>query len=230
MQLNCIIVEDEPLAAEKTAAFVARVPYLRLLEVFNDSISAWQYLKTQQPDIVFLDIEMEGMTGIEIISLLQKYPHIIITSAYEKYALKGYELNVTDYLLKPFDFSRFLKAVEKVSQQYQDQPAFARDYFFVHTGYKTQKIFYKDVLYIEGMRDYRCVHTLQDKILTLQTFTEFEQLLPPGKICRIHKSYMVATDKVTHIEKGQVGIKDKILPVSETYKQVFYNAIGFKER
>jgi DNA-binding LytR/AlgR family response regulator len=226
MPIDCIILEDEPLAMEKMCDFVAKMPALELVKTFHSSVEALLYLKENPVTLLFLDIEMEEMTGLQVIAALKQLPYIIITSAYEKYALKGYELNVTDYLLKPFDFSRFLKAIEKVQEQIGKKVPEGRDYFFVQSEYRSVKIFYKDVLYIEGKRDYRCIHTEKEKIMTLQTFTELETMLRPDKLCRIHKSFMVAIDNVAFVERGQVKIKDQLLPVSETYRQKFYALLG----
>jgi len=136
---------------------------------------------------------------------------------------------VTDYLLKPFDLPRFLKAVEKVHELLRAKQSDTRDFFFVQSEYRSIRIAYKDVLYIEGMRDYRCIYTEKEKVLTLQTFTELENITSPEKLCRIHKSFMVAVDKVAFIERGQVKIRDKMLPVSETYKSRFYKLLGVKD-
>lgn len=221
MPIDCIIIEDEPLAMEKMTDFVSKVPALQLVKTFHSSVAALLYLKENPVSLLFLDIEMEDLNGLQLIAALKQQPAIIITSAYEQYALKGYELNVTDYLLKPFDFSRFLKAIEKVEQKKQE-----RDYFFIQSEYRNVKLFYKDVYYIEGMRDYRCIHTAHEKILTLQTFTELEAMVRPDKLCRIHKSFMVAIDNVAFIERGQVKIRDQLLPVSETYRQKFFTLLG----
>ncbi|RAJ88019.1 DNA-binding LytR/AlgR family response regulator [Chitinophaga dinghuensis] len=229
MQLECIIIEDEPLSLEKTAGFVAKVPYLKLAGTFYSSMDALQYLKEHKTDLIFLDIEMEGLTGIELLQSLQQRPAVIITSAFEKYALKGYELNVVDYLLKPFDFPRFLQAVDKVAVRDNVAARTERNFFMIQHSWRTQKVCYQDVLYIEGMREYRCIYTAKEKILTLQSFIELEQMLDATKICRIHKSWMVNVEKVEFIEKGQVKIGDKFLPLSETYKSGFYKVMGLSE-
>lgn len=229
MLIDCIVIEDEPLAMDKAVDFIHRVPYLNLKQTFHSSMEALLYLKENPVTLVFVDIEMEELNGLQLIASLKNVPCVIITTAYEQYALKGYELNVTDYLLKPFDFPRFLKAVEKVHEQVQNRRAEVRDFFFVQSEYRSIKVFYSDVIYIEGMRDYRCIYTEKEKILTLQTFNELESLVNREKLCRIHKSFMVAIDKVAFIERGQVKIRDKMLPVSETYKRDFYALLGFKD-
>jgi two-component system LytT family response regulator len=229
MLINCIIVEDEPLALEKVKDFVSKVPYLALMASFNTGLEVIGFLKENAVDLIFLDIEIDGLTGIQLLESLKNKPYIIITSAYEKYALKGYEFNISDYLLKPFQFDRFLKAVEKVHDELTKSLHRQMDCFFVKTEYRIEKVFIKDILYIEGMRDYRCVQMEKGKLLTLQTFGELEEMLPEDKICRIHKSYMVSLNKIETIERNRVRIKDKLMPISETYKNKFYSLIGVSD-
>jgi DNA-binding LytR/AlgR family response regulator len=228
MQIDCIIVEDEPLALERVKTFVLQIPYLHLMGTFHRAIDAIGFLKPSPVDLVFLDIEMDDLTGIQFIESLAQIPHIIITTAYEKYALKGYELRISDYLLKPFQFDRFLKAVEKVHEALNKTKIDHKDFFFVKTEYRIEKIFYKDVLLIEGMSDYRYIKTEKGNIMTLQTFNELENILPKEKICRVHKSYMVAIDKIESVERNRIRIKDNLIPVSDTYKQQFYILIGIR--
>jgi len=228
MNINCIIVEDEPLALKRTKEYVGKIPYLNLLQSFDNGFEAIGYLKNQQVDLVFLDIKMDELTGIQLLESLERKPYVIVTTAYSEYALKGYELSVVDYLLKPFSLERFIQAVEKVSVQLDKSPNDNRDFFFVKTEYRIEKIFFQDILFIEGMRDYRCIQTNTKKILTLQTFTELVQELPKSKFCRVHKSYIVTLNKIDLIERNRIKIKDKLIPISETYKENFYTMIGFK--
>jgi DNA-binding LytR/AlgR family response regulator len=228
MNINCIIVEDEPLALKRTKEYVGKIPYLNLLQYFDNGFEAIGYLKNQQVDLVFLDIKMDELTGIQLLESLERKPYVIVTTAFSEYALKGYELSVVDYLLKPFSLERFIQAVEKVSVLLDKSPNDNRDFFFVKTEYHIEKIFFQDILYIEGMRDYRCIQTNAKKILTLQTFTELIQELPKSKFCRVHKSYIVTLDKIDLIERNRIKIKDKLIPISETYKENFYTMIGFK--
>jgi len=228
MQIDCIIVEDEPLALERVKAFVLQIPYIHLTGTFHRAIDAIGFLKTNPVDLIFLDIEMDGLTGIQLIESLAQVPQIIITTAYEKYALKGYELRISDYLLKPFQFDRFLKAVEKVYETLNKAHTDPKDFFFIKTEYRIEKICFKDVLLIEGMSDYRYIKTDKGNIMTLQTFSELESILPKEKICRVHKSYMVAIDKIESVERNRIRIKDDLIPVSDTYKHQFYALIGVR--
>jgi DNA-binding LytR/AlgR family response regulator len=228
MNINCIIVEDEPLALKRTKEYVEKIPYLNLLQTFDNGFEAIGFLKKQKVDLIFLDIKMDELTGIQLLESLEEKPSVIITTAYSEYALKGYELNVTDYLLKPFTIERFIQAVEKVFVNLEKSNNDNRDFFFVKSDYKIEKIFFQDILFIEGMRDYRCIQTNTKKILTLETFTDLEKDLPKSKFCRVHKSYIVTLNKIDLIERNRIKIKDKYIPISETYKEEFYNLIGFK--
>ncbi|MEM1134623.1 MAG: LytTR family DNA-binding domain-containing protein [Bacteroidota bacterium] len=229
MMLNCIIIEDEPLALERTKNYALKVPYLNLIHTFDNSLEAMGFIKSNQVDLLFLDIEMDELTGIDMLQVLKNPPEVIITTAYEKYALKGYELNITDYLLKPFSFERLLQASEKVFNKMKDKPKQQKEFLFVKTEYRIEKIPLSKVLYIEGMRDYRCIQTTSKKILTLQTFSELEAYLPIEKFCRVHKSYLVAIEQIAFVERNRIKIQDKRIPISNTYKSRFYKLIGFSK-
>jgi two-component system, LytTR family, response regulator len=228
MVINCIIVEDEPLALKRTKEYVSQVSYLDLLASFTNAFDAIGFLKENIVDLIFLDIEMDGFTGIEFIESLSSNPRIIITTAYDKYALKGFELNVTDYLLKPFRFDRFLTAVDRVYDIVTKDKKEDRKFIFVKTEYRLERIALSDIYYIEGMGDYRNVQTGSKKILTLKTFSDFEMELPGNSFCRVHKSYIISIEKIISIEHNRIKIKDTLIPVSDSYKERFYNLIGIK--
>ena len=226
MPINCIIVEDEPLAQERIKDYVLKIPYLQLMQVFENSLDALVYIKTNAVDLVFLDIQLQGISGIQLLETANINAQIIITTAYHEYALRGYELNVTDYLLKPYSFERFLQAVEKVKVNLAKQPTEIPLYFFVKSSYKLEKIYFADLLYIEGKRDYRKIYTTSKQIMTLQNFKDFEQEIPPHILCRVHKSYMVAIDKIDTIERDEIKIGDATIYISETYKAAFFKLIA----
>lgn len=228
MVINCIIVEDEPLALKRTTDFVGRVPYLNLLASFTNGFEAIGFVKQHDIDLMFLDIEMDGFTGIELIESLSKKPQIIITTAYDKYALKGFELHVADYLLKPFGFDRFLSSVERVYDTIEKANKEEKGYLFVKTEYRLERIAVNDILYIEGMGDYRNIRTTTKKILTLQTFAELEKLLPKNQFCRVHKSYIVSVNKIISVERHRIKMQENLIPISDNYKERFYNLIGIK--
>jgi two-component system LytT family response regulator len=170
---------------------------------------------------------MDELTGIELLESSKINSQVIITTAYQEYALKGYELQITDYLLKPFEFSRFLQAVNKAQENLTkkklDNPT---DFIFVKTENRLEKIMISEIIYIEGMRDYRRIHTTTKKVMTLQNFSEFERLIPANLVCWVHKSFMVALSKIESIERSRIKIADQLIPVSDTYKDTFFQLIN----
>ena len=223
---TCIIIEDEPLALKRTSDFVNKIPFLNLIDTFDNAINGLFYLKSNKVDLLFLDINMDELSGIELLESSKIDSQVIITTAYQEYALKGYELNVTDYLLKPFTFDRFLKAINKAHENLTNHISDSQpDFIFVKTEYRLEKIMLNEIMYIEGMRDYRRIHTVNKRVMTLQNFSEFEKLIPSSIVCRVHKSYMVAINKIVSIERNRIKIADQLIPISETYKEVFYQIV-----
>jgi DNA-binding LytR/AlgR family response regulator len=226
MKIKCIIIEDEPLALERTREFVLKVPYLELIESFDNGLDAIGLLKEQNVQLIFLDIQMDDLTGIQLLESLNNKPKVIITTAFDKYALKGFELNVSDYLLKPFEFERFLQACDRIYEELKIQSSNNdKNFLFVKTEYRLEKIELKDILFIEGMRDYRRIHLPNKKIMTLQTFRDLEEQLPANSFCRVHKSYIVSIGKIESVERDRIKIQNKMIPVSDTFKEEFYKMI-----
>ncbi|MBS1948879.1 MAG: response regulator transcription factor [Bacteroidetes bacterium] len=226
MKIDCIIVEDEPLALERAQSYVMKLSFLNLLRGFDNAVDALVFLKTNQVDLIFLDINMDKLSGIQLLEAADIKSEVIITTAYDEYALKGYELNVTDYLLKPFTFERFVQAVDKAQNNLtRNNIRQDKKFVFVKTEYRLEKLLLSDIIYIEGMRDYRKIHTVNKQVMTLQTFKDFEEEIPPHIICRVHKSYMVALDKIDSIERDGIKIKNVFIPISETYKKLFFQLI-----
>jgi len=243
MKMNCIAVDDEVLALKKIKRYAEKIDYLNLLGTFDNALSTFSFLRENHIDLIFLDIQMDEFTGIQLIETIKDPPYVILTTAYDEYALKAYELDVMDYLLKPIPFERFVKAVEKVYARFlKDNQAQSRitrtevtpvsadkpDFTFVKSGNKTVKIYYNKILYIEGMRDYLQIHTEDSKIMTLLNFKTIQDILDPQKFIRVHKSYMVAIDKIDYIENNAIKIRDKLIPVSSSYKIVFNNLLSKK--
>lgn len=232
-KINCIIIEDEPLALERTRTYVQRLPYLELQATFENGVEALAFLRTNKTDLVFLDIRMDELSGIQLLEAVKIDSQVIITTAYPEYALKGYELAVTDYLLKPFTFERFLQAVDRAQQNLAKTENSAakspvtKAFIFVKTEYRLEKLLLNELLYIEGMRDYRRIHTINKRIMTLQTFGDFEQEIPPEIICRVHKSFMVALDKIDSIERDRIKIREALIPISDTYRKAFFERIHY---
>ena len=225
-KIKCIIIEDEPLAQERVRGYVSKIPNLELVGSFENGIDALFFLKSNEVDLLFLDINIGEFNGIQFAETLKNPIQIIITTAYPEYALKGFDLNVTDYLLKPFTFDRFIQAVERVQLKPINEVQAPKSYIFIKTEYRLEKVFLNDIVYIEGMRDYRRIHTVDKKIMTLQTFKELEDEIPSSVVCRVHKSYMVGIDKIESIERDRIKIKEVLIPISETYKKSFFELIN----
>ncbi len=243
MKMNCIAVDDEVLALKKIKRYAEKIDYLNLMGTFDNALSTFSFLRENHIDLIFLDIQMDEFTGIQLLETLKDPPYIILTTAFDEYALKAYELDVMDYLLKPIPFERFVKAVEKVYARFlkdnQAQSKSARvetslpqpeklDYTFVKSGNKTVKMYYNKILYIEGMRDYLQIHTEDSKIMTLLNFKTIQDLLDPQKFIRVHKSFIVAIDKIDYIENNAIKIRDKLIPVSSSYKMAFTSLLSKK--
>jgi two-component system, LytTR family, response regulator len=231
MQINCIAIDDEPLALSKLEGFILKVPDLKLIRTFDNAIEAIGWLRENSADLIFLDIQMEQLTGIQFLEATGSASRIIITTAYDQYAIKGFELNVTDYLLKPFSFQRFVQAVNKVMEYFfqkhnsMQSPQRADSYIFIKTEYRLERVDIDDILYIEGMKDYLRIICTDKKIMTLQSFAKIEESLPSNKFCRVHKSFIVAIDKIKSVERGVILIADQRIPVSNTYKESFFSKI-----
>lgn len=221
--INCIIVEDEPLAMERMERFVAKVTALNLVQTFDNGIDALLYLKQNPIDILFLDINLGEMSGVQLAEQITNQTAIIFTTAYPEYAIKGFELNITDYLLKPFAFDRFYQSIERAIQRLEkySEPLKIPTFLFIKTEYRLEKVNIEDILFIEGMGDYRRIHTKSTKIMTLQTFKDFELDLKGTSICRVHKSFMVNIQHLKSIERDRIYIQEKVIPISETYKVAF---------
>ena len=232
MTINCIIIEDEPLAQEKLTDFISQVPLLCLDATFRSAIEAMEYINSNRVDLIFLDINMPKLNGIEFLESLKEIPSIIIVSAYSQYALKGYEFSVVDYLLKPFSFERFIQAINKVLElqknklNTQNQPDNSSDnVLFVKTGNRIEKIELNSIFFVQGMKDYQMIVSEKHKTMTLQSFTEITKVLTEPQFVRIHKSFIVAIPKIESIEKNRIKINGQLLPVSNTYKEHFFDVI-----
>ncbi len=244
MILKCIAVDDEPLALDIIADYVAKVPFLELVKRTESAIEAMQLVQEGNIDLVFLDIQMPELTGIQFLKIAGNKASYILTTAYSQYALESYDLNVSDYLLKPIAFDRFYKAVEKVRNQRQKEevtvvapvpePVAApantpiQDFIFVKTEHKIQKIELDDILYIEGLKDYISIFTKNERVITLQNMKKMEETLPKGDFIRVHKSYIIAVDKIESIERSRIAIAGKTIPVGDTYRDAFFKLIDAK--
>ena len=223
---SCLIVEDEPLAAEVLQDYVKQVPFLDLKAVCVDAIYAMEYLQKEKIDLLFLDIHLPKLKGLDFVRTLKNPPSVIITSAYHEYALEGYELNVVDYLLKPIEFSRFLMAVNKLKQAPGNNVSHSvvsnaeRPFMFFNVSKKMIKIYLDEILYIESLKEYIRIFTKEKSILTKFQLGEVEDLLARGDFLRVHRSYIVSRSKIDAYTATDIEIQGKQIPIGRSYKEL----------
>jgi two-component system LytT family response regulator len=240
MKINCIAIDDEPLALDIIKAYCAKVPFLNLLNTFSNAIDTLEYLRNNTIDLMFLDIQMEELTGIQLLNSMHQKPYVILTTAYDNFALQGFDLDVVDYMLKPISFERFIKGVNKVSERMQKEASDTVSeksdtlsvpenkenlYFFVKTETRIEKVETSDVLYVEGMGDYWRIVTKNRRIMTLMNAKRIEDILHEPQFCRVHKSYFVAIDKIEFVERKHIKIGNEHIPISDTYQKQFFDLI-----
>lgn len=223
-KITCIIVEDEPLAAKVLTDYVSQVPFLELRGTFKDAILASDFLRTNTVALIFLDIHLPKLKGMAFLKTLTHPPAVIITTAYHQYAVEGFNLNVTDYLLKPFDFERFLTAVNKVKSGTAPEKVGAADeakeYLFLNVQKKKVKILFSDILYIESQREYVKVVTIKKEYLSKISTHQIESLLPAHQFRRIHRSFIVSLKKIDSYTAEEVEVQGTSIPVGRDYKDV----------
>lgn len=240
MKINCLLVDDEPLALDVLASYCRRVEGLEVVDRCTNPLQAFDLLQTQHIDLLFLDIQMPRLNGFEFLETLQHPPKVIFTTAYREYAIEAFEVDAVDYLIKPISFSRFLKAVSKAFQLLQastdpvalrqqtpqpvstapEEPVHldAMEFIFVKADKKMVKVFLKDILYIESLKDYVIIHTPDRRVVTKQKISYLEQKLPEERFLRIHRSFLIAVDKIEAFTTSSVEIKGKELPIGRSYK------------
>jgi two-component system, LytTR family, response regulator len=229
--ITCITLDDEPLALELLTDYISKTPYLRLVHSNTSAIAALQYLQNNKADLLFLDIQMPELTGLQVMKIIQNNCRVILTTAYSEYALDGYEHNVIDYLLKPISFDRFYAAAEKARIIFAKATDviitnnIAPNYIFVKTDSRLVKVDIDDILLVEGMKDYIAIHTKQDKLITLQSLRSMEDSLPAQQFMRIHKSFIIALNKIESIERNRIFIKNEVVPIGDTYRELFFKII-----
>ena len=222
IQLKTIIVEDEPLAREGLLSYLSQIDFIQVKSICEDALQANQVLASQDIDLMFLDIQMPRLTGIEFLKSLKSRPMVVMTTAYPNFALQGFELDVLDYLIKPFPFERLLKSANKARDFYQmknkveTQPV--SDFFFVKCEHRYEKILFKEVTYVEGMENYVVIHTPSQKFVTLMRMKAIEELLPSTNFIRTHKSYIVSVSAITSIDGNDLIVNGKRLPMSREKK------------
>jgi DNA-binding LytR/AlgR family response regulator len=233
MMMKCLAVDDEPLALDLLEDNIRKIPSLKLLQKCSNAFEANEFIQREPVDLLLLDIQMPGLSGIQFLQGLSKKPMVIFITAYEKYALDGYNLDVVDYLLKPVPFERFLKAVNKAQDKFSSRavtPTTTDDFLFVNSEYNLVRIDFNDIAYIEGLRDYVKIFLLsaQRPIITRLSMKALEEKLPSHSFVRVHKSFIVSLNKITSIRKARISILKAQVPISEHFKDNIYNLIDPK--
>jgi len=238
--IRCIVVDDKPLAIDVLLHYIAKVPSLNLVLSTVDPMEALNKVIDGEADLVFLDIQMPELSGLQFMKIVKGKCLVVLTTAYPEYALDGFENDAVDYLLKPVSFERFYKAVEKVQRltagpAEAEQPAplaspeeKTASFIFVKTEYKLVRVDMDDIIYVEGLQNYVVLHTTAGKIITQQTMKKTEEQLPSSRFVRIHKSFIVAVGKIDSVERNRVSIAGRMIALGEVYREVFYNAIAHK--
>lgn len=234
MKLNCWIVDDEPLALELLNSYVQRTPFLNLTGKYSSAVQAMENVSNEDIDIIFLDIQMPEVNGMEFAQMIEDKTRIIFTTAFSEYALDGYKVNALDYLLKPFSYSDFLNAAKRalkwheMKMNVQENREPIAEGLFVRADYKLIHILFDDILLIEGLKDYIKIYTLKDKrpIITLMSLKSMEEELPTGRFIRVHRSYIINRNKITSIDKNKIIIDSHQIPIGETYRKGFMEAIN----
>lgn len=229
--MKCIIIDDEPLAVQLISDYLNNIPQLEIVARFNNPIEALTFLQNNSIDLMFLDIQMPLVTGIDLIKSLQSKPMVIFTTAYAQYALESYELDVIDYLLKPFTFIRFLQAVNKalerksikprpsVSQDIPPTDQMQKRFLFVKHGYKSVRIDFGEILFIEGLKEYVTIYTADKKVVKYETMKNLEDTLPSDEFLRVHKSYIVALKKIEAFYGNVIEMKGHEIPIGRSYRE-----------
>jgi DNA-binding LytR/AlgR family response regulator len=231
--IKCIIVEDEVLAQNVIQSHLQKVDRFELVGICNNALEAKDVLNKQEVDLIFLDIQLPGMTGLNFLRTLTNPPLVVLTTAYAEYALESYEFNVIDYLLKPISFDRFSKTVNKIVEgrlftQPKEKDNHSNDHIFIKSNSKFFKVNFSEVIYIESMKDYLKIHTGEYKLVTHQTMNDMEKILPAKQFIRIHKSYMVAVARIKTIYGNSVEMENATIPIGINYKEKVMNLIGRK--
>jgi len=225
MQIKCIITDDEPMARKGLRGYIEKMDFLTVVGECEDAIQLNTMLKNRQVDLVFLDIEMPEMTGLELLSNLTNPPKVIIVSAYEQYALKGYEFDVVDYLLKPVSFDRFLKSVNRIHDLLQTEQKENNDYIFVKSDKQLKKILFKDIIFIESMENYVVIQTVACKEVVYTTLKQLYESLPKDIFRQVHRSYIVNINQVNAIDGNQLNVNSYKIPVARNFRDEIYNMI-----
>lgn len=228
--INCVLIDDEPLALQLLEDFVNKTPYLKLAGKFEEPMQALALLESRTIDLLFLDIKMPDISGIDFFRSLSHKPEVIFTTAYSEFAIDGFELKAMDYLLKPVSFEKFLAACNRVKEYLElknQKTTKTEDYFFINAAHKLHKLFYDDILYLEGLKDYTKIHLASSSqpLIILHNLKYFEDLLNPAAFIRIHRSYIISLRRLTTVSRKSVTIHSRELPVSDNYRESFFSIV-----
>ena len=242
MKIKTLVIDDEHLAREYIKDYIQKLPFLAFVGDYNSPLKAIDQIKAGQVDLLFLDIQMPDITGLDFLRTLNNPPHVIITTAYKEFALEGYELNVSDYLLKPFSFERFLSAANKVLAKMdvtestktakvpgEQDTTLHENYLVIRADRKHYKINYEDLIYIEGQKAYVTFHTAEKKVTALASLKDLEEKLPSNQFIRIHKSYIVSIKNIASLEGNLIDVAGQHLPVGKSYKEVVERVFGLSD-
>lgn len=233
--LTCYIIDDEPLAQQILKEYIGKVSFLELIGLFDSPIEASTKIKDDLPDLIFLDINMPDIDGLSYLKMLDPKPFVILVTAYDEFAIEAFALDVQDYLLKPISFDRFYKGVLRLYQKLPVQTiqtvsksvdAIEKDAIYVKEGQVIKRIALKDILFIKGMKDYLQIVTLTHKIMTLTNFDKMEQQLNSPNFIRVHRSFLVALDKIDQVETNRIKIGKEMIPISDSYRSSFLKCLG----
>lgn len=232
--IRCLVLDDEPLAIELLKDYISKITFLELVDATTDAFSAIDKIENNEVDLIFLDIQMPDIDGIQFMKIIQNKCKVILTTAYEKYAIEGYKHSVIDYLLKPISFTVFYESTLKARQYFANIEAKPvqsiaennqKTFFFVKADGKNIMVQHSEIVFIEGLKDYILIHLQNQKLVVLENLKDIEEKLPRNDFKRIHRSFIVRTDKIIAVEGNQILLKDKAIPIGETYKHDFFRWI-----
>jgi two-component system LytT family response regulator len=235
--IRCIAIDDESLALDLLEDNIRRTPFLKLLKSFTSGFDALEFLRQEPVELIFLDIRMPDLTGLQLLKVIQPKPLVILITAYEKYALEGFELDVVDYLLKPVPYERFLKAVTKARElillrraalalSTKEETAPSSGYIFVKSDYKQVRIDFSEILYIEGLKDYIKIYNGEKPVITQMSMKSISEKLPEKDFMRVHRSFIINVHRIQYVQRMHIRVGNKDIPIGENYRDQFFNAIN----
>ena len=229
-QINCLVIDDEPLALTQLEGYVKRVPYLHLVGACRDAFEAMQQLSNQKVDLLFIDINMPGLNGLEFVRSLTRPPLVVFTTAYSEYAIEGFKVEAVDYLLKPFGFQDLLSAAEKARRRLEQTTSVDDDFLFIKSDYRVNRVRLVDIRYIEGMSEYVRIYVVgeQKPLIPLLSIKRLEEELPPALFMRVHRSYIINLRQITEVSRSRILLGDVQIPLGDNYREAFMDYVNSK--